>query len=204
KFLDSAALLLLVVGLLPWIHLPPWLRQGAGILGLVSAALMVLLILASYGGEKLRYGMDRLAGWVPWAERLELVRWLDGLLRGLKLLGKPNVLGRALIWSGLIWALAAVTNYLVMEALRIEAPPVAAVLLLAALHLSVILPTTPTQLGVFHYVCVLSLSLFGVPREPALGYGFALHLVVYVPMISLGALCLWREGIDLRRSERAR
>ena len=34
-------------------------------------------------------------------------------------------------------------------------------------------------------------------KERALGYGLVLHLVVYLPVIILGAVFLWRTGMKL-------
>ena len=104
-------------------------------------------------------------------------------------------------WSVLVWALAALTNCVTFLALGIDVPFLAALLLLAALHLGVAVPSSPGRVGVFHYICILSLSLFSVDRSVALSYGLVLHLVVFVPMMSLGTWFLWKENYELSKSK---
>jgi uncharacterized protein (TIRG00374 family) len=118
---------------------------------------------------------------------------------GLSILGQRDVAGQLIAWSVFVWAMAALTNYLVFLALGIEVSFVAALFLLAALYLGVAVPSSPGRVGIFHYVCVLSLSLFSVERSLALSCGLVLHLIVFVPMVSLGAWFLWKENYELSR-----
>jgi hypothetical protein len=57
-------------------------------------------------------------------------------------------------------------------------------------------PSSPGKFGVFHYLTVLALSVFDVPKEIAFSYGTLLHLVVYLPNVVLGGLFLWQEKIS--------
>ena len=82
-------------------------------------------------------------------------------------------------------------------------PPVVAVLLLIALQIGVRLPSSPGSIGVFHYLCVVTLSLFGVERSVAFGYGVILHLVMYLPPSLLGLMYLGRSGYSLSRLRQA-
>jgi hypothetical protein len=62
-----------------------------------------------------------------------------------------------------------------------------------------ILPTSLLQIGVFHYLCILTLAMFGVEQHAALTYALLLHALVYVPMVAGGVLGLWSEDYDLHR-----
>ena len=66
------------------------------------------------------------------------------------------------------------------------------------------LPASPGRLGVFHYLAVQSLAIFGVDREMSLAFAIVLHFIAYVLMGLAGALCLWRENLELQREESAR
>jgi hypothetical protein len=74
-------------------------------------------------------------------------------------------------------------------------PFVAALFLLAVLEVGVAVPSAPGKLGVFHYLCVLALGVFGVQRQEAIAYAVLLHVVVFVPPSLLGALFLWWESL---------
>ena len=102
-----------------------------------------------------------------------------------------------------IAALGILVNYMIMRALHVQAPLVAAVVLLVALQVgNRLLPAAPLGgIGVFRYICMEALVLFGVDREQGLSYGLALHFVVLVPGSVLGALVLYRMHWSLRRLE---
>ena len=125
---------------------------------------------------------------------------MESLARGLSSLGSGRVNLRLLVWTAGIWLLAASTNYFILVALHIQTPLVlASLLVLVVLHLGLVVPTSPARIGVFHYLCLLSLSLLGVEESLALAYGFVLHFVVVLPVIFAGLLCLWKENLSLYR-----
>ena len=76
------------------------------------------------------------------------------------------------------------------------APPTAALLVLCTTALGMVIPSSPGYIGVYEYIVVLALSLFGVEREMALSYGLVLHGVIYVGQSLLGVLGLWRESLS--------
>jgi len=107
-----------------------------------------------------------------------------------------GVLVRLWGWSGLIWALSISTQVLGLRAMGVDVDPLVPPLLVAVHMAGHIVPTLPMQLGVHHYLTVLTLSAFGVAPSQALSSAILLHLVVYLPMILGGALGFWVEGCD--------
>jgi hypothetical protein len=100
-------------------------------------------------------------------------------------------------WSLLIWAMTAFLNQLILWCLGIDVPLVAPLLLLVVLQIGVRVPSSPGSIGVFHYLSVVTLGLFGVEKELALSYGMLLHLVTYLPPSLLGVVYLGRSGYSL-------
>ena len=208
KALDALMLLLLIALVFAFMPLPVWLgRSGILISGLLAVAVGLLLV-GVYRAQWIRNcskGIPKspLLAWIwrsrpskmmSWIHRFDLERRLGTITAGLTALSRGDVALRLLGWSVLVWALAALTNYVTILALGIRVPFLAALLLLAALHLGVAVPSSPGRVGVFHYICVLSLSLFSVDRSLAMSYGLVLHLIVFMPMITLGAWFLWKES----------
>jgi hypothetical protein len=76
----------------------------------------------------------------------------------------------------------------------------ASLLLLSVLQMSAVVPvpTLPGRMGLFHYLCVLSLSIFGVGREASMSYALILHVLVYAPMMVGGPLGMWAWGLRWR------
>ena len=79
----------------------------------------------------------------------------------------------------------------------------ASLLLLVVLQIGTSVPSSPGRIGVFQYLVILTLSIFAVDRNLALGYSVILYLAVYAPMLIIGCYCLWREKITWQKLERA-
>ena len=199
KVWDLLALLACGLILLAWVPLPGWFARStwgtalALILGcgLLWAGLRWQTPLFRWAGRLLA----RLpAGW----DRALLPR-LRRLANGLEAIRQPDVSLQALLWTGLTWGLGALANLAVLAAFGIPSA-VAALFLLAALMVGGTVPT-PGRLGIYEGICVVSLALFGIPRDQALAVGLVLHLVVMGPPLVAAALLAFRPGRHPRRCD---
>jgi len=199
KTLDGLMLTLILAILLPFIPLPSWLRQSGIFIGSAFITLFILMFLVAYRKDSVLCLVDGLLRLVPGLKRLDLPSRLGPIVEGLATLRSRESTLRLWGWSIFIWIMAALTNYLTFLAMGIAVPFLATPFLLVVLHLGRIVPSSPGQVGVFHYLCILALSLFSVERSLALSYSLVLHLIVFLPMIALGAFYLWKENYDLQR-----
>lgn len=170
--------------------LPPWLSERGYLMSLAAGGLGVGLLVAFWVRRPLLIRLEEwafrthptLAG--PWVARLgRMAASLEGLRQrqdALRLLG----------WSGVVWGSALLTNVCVLQALRIEVPLLCSLFLLVVLQLGISLSTVPGTLGIFEYLCVVSLALFGVEDSLALSFGLVLHSLVLLPPM-VGLLCFW-------------
>ncbi len=102
-------------------------------------------------------------------------------------------------WSWIAWLGAFAINYMLMQALNIDAPITVAVFLTCTTNLAMLLPSSPGYLGVFHAAAVASLLPFDVGPGRALSFAILAHLVNVVPVSLLGGafLLMGRESISL-------
>ena len=141
--------------------------------------------------------------YIPGEHRLGLSRRLETVIEGLSPL---QGLGNMMVlwgWTLLIAALGILVNYVVMQAFDIVLSPIAAVFLLIALQMGSRVPGLLGGIGVFQYICVYALSLFGVDATVALSYGFMLHFVVFLPGSFLGAWSLYIMHESLQHIQKA-
>lgn len=198
KAIDLLCYVLIFALLLLLMPLPDWVSQPAYVLivvaGVASGAIALALLY--------RRRVATLPGWalalLPAASRGRADALAAQFLDGLRvLLHGPSAL-RVMLWSGVIWLTAALTNGLALLALGIAAPAVASLFVLFVLVAGINIPAAPGRIGVFQYLCVLALAVFGVAQAPALSFGILLHALVYLPPIVGGVLALWASG-GLRR-----
>ncbi len=199
KALDSLMLLLVVLVTSVFMPFPSWVK-GSSLF--VSGGMVVLLAamtaLSRWEG-RLPAWVVRMVGPESWLGRLGVMGAVQRAalsLRPLKSLRMNLVLW---CWSAGNWALMILTNALVFWAFGLRLPWTAAPLLLAILNIGIIVPSSPGRIGVFHYLCVLTLGLYGVDPALALACGIVLHAIVYLPIFVLGGYFLWRENYDWAR-----
>jgi glycosyltransferase 2 family protein len=199
KIMDVVCLLLAMALVLMHMSLPDWLTGPSEVSALILAIVIPVGLFVAWRRDLVMRLVERVA-------RLASVTWTDWLVRqagsglaSLDVLRRPGLLAGLMILSAGIWLLSAATNYLVFLAMGLSWSAWAALLLLVVLQVGVAVPSSPGRVGVFHYLVVLTLSVFAVDKGVALGYAVVLHLVVYVPTAILGVWCLWQEKVPWQK-----
>jgi uncharacterized protein (TIRG00374 family) len=175
-----------------WVTMPARLTAAAG--GILLATMMALLLLRRF----------LLPNWVPFSRHIDgasgpcskllfragqlITHFSDGLA-GLQ---RPGVMLTAGAWSLLVWLFGAWTNLSLLKAFGLPFSMGIALFLLAVLQVGVAVPSLPGRIGVFEGLCLVTLSLFGIEANLALGYGVMLHAVVLLPPMALGLWWLLR------------
>jgi uncharacterized protein (TIRG00374 family) len=195
KWLDILMLLLLVLLVPALVALPPWFRDSQASLTVFVIAFFGLALALSYGKDRLLSVGKSLSRFLPEGWRARIHRATGLALGSLDVLRSPWVGLKLQGWSLLIWILSILVNYIVFLALGLPLPFAAALFLLVVLEIGVAVPSAPGKLGVFHYLCTLALSVFGLEKGAALGYAVLLYFVVFGPPSLLGALFLWWESV---------
>jgi uncharacterized membrane protein YbhN (UPF0104 family) len=92
---------------------------------------------------------------------------------------------------------AAATNLLVFRAFGLPVPVITALVLLVVLQIGTAVVSVPGNIGVFHYLTVVTLAAWGVPRPTAFATAIVLHAVSLGPKVVLAAFTptLWRGSV---------
>jgi len=104
-------------------------------------------------------------------------------------------------WSAVVWGTAILNNHLTLLAFDIHLPLTASLLILIALQAGISIPSAPGRFGIFEYICVLALGVFGIDQATAFSYGILLHAIVLLPATILGLFFFATSGTsraDLR------
>ena len=197
KLIELIVLLVLFLGLVPFLALPVWLYQPGITLALITAALCLAALVLAYRRQAVLSMWNRLLGGLPALARPAFLQEAEAALQSLDILRRPRLILSIWGWSVLIWSLAIATNYVVFLAMGLSLSMLVAAFLLVVLQIGIAVPSSPGKVGVFHYLTVLALSVFGAQKDVALSYAVVLHLVIYVPVIVLGVFYLWRENLTL-------
>jgi uncharacterized protein (TIRG00374 family) len=202
RVFDLLALLVLLFACYPLLPEISWLKAAA-LLGIVIVAGLVVLVvvLVRYDERAVRWLLSplrRLPGaGVP--ERVELA--VTNATRGLVALREPRVALRGMALTLGSWIMLGFSAWILTNGFDLRLPVVAGMLVVVAINLSLVLPSSPAALGVFEAATVVALRGFDVARAEALSYALVLHLLNLVPFLVIGAALLGPGALRRRARE---
>ena len=167
------------------------IRVTAAIALLVMISGLAVLVAISTVGSRLDGWLSRL--WAPlrWAGRVAL-----GLSRGVEALRSPRRLVPIVLYSLILWLVIALGTWVGIRAAGAAVSFSDTLVMLPLLALGVSLPT-PGGVGGYHALMQVGLvSLFGVDPTVAAGAGILMHLAIVVPVLVLGPVLLYVDGVS--------
>jgi hypothetical protein len=184
---DVLSLVLLLFLMLPWLPHVTWLR-AAGALAIVLLALLAVVaaVILRFGDRAIGFLMRPLR-WLPFISAEALARAPSEFMRGLAGLLTPRIALVSFAWTTLSWIVLGVGFWLLSIGSGIEVSPLAGLLVVIAIGLAMILPSSPAALGVFEGATVVTLSAYGVEDSVALSYAFVLHALNVLPLLAVAA-----------------
>ncbi len=181
KVLDMFSYVLLFLIALLLVPLPSWLNNSGYMFAAITLTLIVgVIVLVSFPEWFLKL-TERLMFWVPVSYRLKIISWLTKSLSSLEILSKGSGLFKVAFLSAIVWGTAIWTNHLTALALGLELPITAALVVLVVLQIGIILPGSPGRIGVFQYLCIIALAIFGIEQAVGFSYGVLLQAIVLIP-----------------------
>jgi glycosyltransferase 2 family protein len=196
RVLDGMALFLILLILAPTVALPGKLLGPALTVGLIFVVLLVAMIFSAFSS----HGETWLSRWL---DRLEstrasiLGRLAREVLNGLHALRNRRALVLLVAYTAAIWISNSVTLWLVVRAFNIDVPLAAGFLVTAVLNLGMVVPSSPGYVGIFEYLMVLTLQLYGVHKAPALAATLTFHAIAFVPVTIIGLVYIARTGLKV-------
>jgi uncharacterized protein (TIRG00374 family) len=197
RLLDGGALVVLFVAGL-WLSPPQGeaaefvavVRNASlAFVGAMAAFIAVLLTASAYQ-EPLARWIERRRGAARWVGRLFL-----SFSAGVAALRSPRLLIRIVVLSLLAWLTIALATWIGVRSVGAEISFPAMLVILPMLALGVAVPT-PGGAGSYHGAMKLGLMLFGVGEAVAVSAGILMHLVITIPVILLGVVLIWTEGLS--------
>ena len=167
---------------------------GAGTL--VAALLVMLYTLVFFPAQLLalfELFARRVSPTVEERGRQVLQTFIDGL----SVLRSPGRFAAVFAWTLAHWLLNAVGFWLGFKAVGISAPFSAALFLQAFIALGTAVPALPGFFGVFEYMSVQGLAIYGVGQQQAATWAIGYHLLSFVPITLIGAWYFTRLGVKL-------
>jgi len=186
RIYDVLALLVLLFAATPFLPDVSWLRSAAILaVVLVSLTLAAILVLARWEARPVRFLLRPLVA-LPRVDGERLDFAAASLVRGLSGLHRPGLALRAFAVTVASWLLLATSFWLTLLAFDLDVGFGAGLLVVIAINLALIIPSSAAGLGVFEAATLVALRAYGVDDSRALAYAVVLHAVNFFPYVVAG------------------
>jgi uncharacterized protein (TIRG00374 family) len=128
--------------------------------------------------------------------KIKLEQFLQQFITGLKSLHSTGRVLQFISITFLVWLVDALGLMLLAYIFEMTLLLQQALLLLAALGLSSVIPSTPGYVGVYQFVAITTLAPFGISQPDALAFILASQIVGYIVVGFWGVLSLWQLNRD--------
>jgi uncharacterized membrane protein YbhN (UPF0104 family) len=166
------------------------LANSLRIMALVGAAGLFVIIVAPFQEKRINSIVTRL----PISTNLSIFisKQITRFLLGIRSLQSFRRLGFFTSLTAVIWFIDAYANTIGVRILSQTLTIDQALILLAGLGLSSAIPSTPGYIGVYQFVAVTVLALFGFSRANALAYILISQILNYLIVSFWGLIGLWK------------
>lgn len=207
RIIDVLSLLLIMVLSLIVYPFPDWVTKSGYLMFVLTIGLFLFLVLLKNQNQITQNLLKKFLSVLPdpLAQKLEelMVAFIDGI-NGMK--RKREYLVVLMLSLG-IWFFYWLNLHLVMISFNLtqtyNVGVVSSLVLLVITTISVVVPSSPGYVGTYHYLCQLSLELFGVPRSVGLSIAFVAHGISILPTALVGMVMAWKEGISRLSNEKS-
>lgn len=201
---DLVALLMIfgAVVAVATVHIPDemklgiWMAIGVALFGL--ALVLYLAIKPSQAGDM----MARYLFFLPERAKTSMKSIIIRFSAGLEFM----MHWKDATWVGLqtilVWIFMGASNYFVFLAFGFDLPLEASYFLLVVVSISILVPSSPGFVGVYHAGTVFTLTQYGIGKEDALSFALVLHAAQYIPITLMGFYYLRKEHLSLKELER--
>ena len=200
RLLDVLSLLIFFTALFLSVQMAGWLIVSGMVVSAFLVTTVVLVYLMAKDVWRFSSLLTKLLKFFPAAISHQAERITKSFIQGLGLIKNGSQVIEVILLSLLAWSVWTVGIYFGLKAFHLELPLTAPLLLVVVINMGVMIPSSPGFIGVFQYLCVVSLSFFAVPKETALGFSVVLHAIQYVPVTLLGWFYLTRMHLSLSRA----
>ncbi len=123
----------------------------------------------------------------------------DTFIEGLGVLRSGSSLLSVFAVSALAWTIEAGTYWMMGHAMGLKISFLLVCLIMAVSNFAIMAPSTSGGVGPFEFFGVGVMLLFGYKKEEATAYIVIIHAMILLPIIILGLLFMFTEGLDMKK-----
>jgi uncharacterized protein (TIRG00374 family) len=192
RVFDIAALLAIIVLLIPFVSLPGWAVESARIAAILAVAGVAVICVAWFGRSFIGRRFGLMTTRLPEGPMVRLRSTFGNMIDGLAVLGQPSQLSSAALLSIALWGTTGAVMWATLIAFDVEASPSIAMLLVVVSAVTVAVPLAPSAAGVFHAAIIETmLVVTSVNTSTATSVAITSHILLFAPPVVCGLASFW-------------
>ena len=204
RILDGLALAALLLVSLCFVSAPTYLLTLGLLVGGVFCGGAAIVMLAAWRRDGVAMVGRLVARLLPGRLASVVERLVAGFSDGLDLLRGWGVLARLAGLSLVAWGCELALFYVLMFGFPVPASMSLAILAGTTANFATLIPSSPGYVGTFDAALAkVLIDVAGVSVELGTAYALVVHVTLFVPVVVLGAVIMWRADVSLGQVTRA-
>jgi hypothetical protein len=200
---DLVALLLIFGGVLAitTVRIPEEMKVGTWFAILIALVGIVMVAIVARRPSQVGNLITRYLFFLPDGVKGTVKSMVLRFSDGLKFVMKARSATSVMLHTLFLWICMGASNYFVFIAfgfddrLTLET----SFFMLVVVSISILIPSSPGFVGVYHAGVILTLSLYGIEGEEANAFALVLHAAQYFPITIMGFYYLKKEHLSLKQ-----
>ncbi|QXO93527.1 flippase-like domain-containing protein [Methanospirillum purgamenti] len=199
RIFDGIILVLFLSILLIIYPFPEWVRN----LGVFTSSLffggIIIILISTYYQSKTITLVSFFLFFLPGNYDLKIKNCLEKLFLGLGMLKNGCQTFFTLICSILIWLIEACVYFILLMAFNISNSSLffIAIFTMIIINFGIMIPSSPGNIGTYHYFGIMGLTAFGINSNTAFAYTIVANAMMFVCIVVSGIISTWYLGISL-------
>jgi uncharacterized protein (TIRG00374 family) len=208
RLFDGFAILfifLLVILMMPFpvgrtsIISPAYFRMAGFFSFLIYVGCLGIFLGLRFHNEKANRLIGFFLKFLPKGFTEKVLKKIESFVSGLEILQRAQDIVVVTAYSLGLWVIIGGSYYFIFLAFHFDLSIMAAFFLLIVLVFGVAVPSAPGYIGTFHWACAAAMIFLGIEDNLAKSFALLVWFVNFVPIIVLGLLSLWIEGMSWRQ-----
>lgn len=196
RLIDILSLLLLLASTILFYPLPEIIKSSGYVILAITLGVIIFMIFLM---EKSDATIALLQKLLPARIFVSVERIARSFLQGFQALRNSQHYLKVSFLSIVVWLMYAATVYMAFFAFDFpgdyQLNIAASLVVLVTVSIGIMIPSSPGFVGTYHWFCMQSLALYGVPHSKALSFAVISHALNTLPFTIIGLLYFWKENL---------
>ena len=193
KVFDGLMLLFFFIALDFFFSFPSWMKRIGWIAALIFVSLFVFNILILIYEEKVYKILKRMISWASEDFQEKVLNIFNWFTEGLGVIKNHRNMIPFILNSIIIWLLEGLIIFAFIRSLNIDAPIISGYLVMVMVGFGIALPSAPGYLGVYQFMCIKALSIWGISESISLSFSIVMQATTFIPMNIIGIVLFFSK-----------